>query len=70
MAKRTIQFSFQRCIGYVDNLISQGVLADPTLVWRLWASNEGGVVKTSYFRGKRVIISKTVGDTSKVTKND
>ena len=36
---------------------------------REWASNEGRVVKR-YFRGKCVIISKTVGDTPKVTIND
>jgi len=34
------------------------------------ASNKGGVVKTSYFRANCFNISKTVGDTSKVTIND
>jgi len=32
--------------------------------------NKGGMVKTSYFRAKCVNISKTVGDTSKVTIHD
>jgi len=31
---------------------------------------KGGVVKASYFEAKCVNISKTVGDTSKVTTND
>jgi len=34
------------------------------------ASNNGGVGKTSYFVAKCVNISKTVGDTSKVTIYD
>jgi len=34
------------------------------------ASNNGGVGKTSYFVAKFVNISKTAGDTSKVTADD
>jgi len=37
---------------------------------RLRASNKGVEGKTSYFGAKCVNISKTVGDTSKVTIND
>jgi len=37
---------------------------------RYGASNKGGVVKARYFGAKCVNISKTVGDTSKVTINE
>ena len=52
----------QLCIDYVDIAGRSSARGRQTRV--------GGVRKTSYFQAKCVNITKTVGDTSKVTVND